>query len=244
MINGLMIGGLLKIAAVLVLLGIIYLLKDRNYTGNTSRFRFQPWDLTAAYKVYIPVQISIFVFNIGIQIQPLSTYPRAISFSILYIPIIIVFLLFFIFVKRPFNVRWNSFGINFEAFVKKTIPLIVLLVVAYSIYAMRREYKIVSNVLGIKMLFVPILILGSMAEELLFRGVMWSAFARKMNLTMAALISSICWSVWHYWSSLPENIGLVLIGLFLSWTYYWSRTILVPMVLHSVTNAMKFLIYF
>jgi membrane protease YdiL (CAAX protease family) len=53
-----------------------------------------------------------------------------------------------------------------------------------------------------------------------------------MGIPMAALASSACFGLWHYNLPLIKICGITLIGLFLSWSYFKSKTILVPWAIH------------
>lgn len=236
----------LKIALSMLLLVFIYVLKEYNHTYTLNIFKDKRWDLLSAYKIFVPIQILFFLLDTPIiRKMYLNTSPKIALLIISFIPTVLILLLFIYIVKRPFQVQWSDLGINLESLIKKAVPILFLIIMIFIFYIYEKhiESKIVSHFSVFKLLILFSVILASIAEELLFRGVMWGAFITKMNLPMAALASSVCWSLWHYDSPILVNIGIVMIGLFLSWTYYKSKTILVPMAIHSATNIVKYIVY-
>jgi membrane protease YdiL (CAAX protease family) len=244
--------GFFKTAVIVILLVLIYLLKDRiNTKVEASPIQPSQWDLLAAYKVYIPNHVLLFAINTWILhgLLPLHSYAQypfltGIVFgTVTCIPSVMILILFFIIIKRPFNVQWASIGIDFKSFTNKALPVLLFIITLYIIYVVIKWPNITARHLNVKFILLPAVLLTSIAEELLIRLILLQAFIKKMNIYWAALITSICWSFSHCDVSWAAHIVIVFIGLFLAWTYFKSKTILVPMTIHATTNVIKYLIY-
>lgn len=243
---------LLNIVIIILLLLLFYRLKDRDYVDSSSFFKDFKWDLVAAYKVYVPFLLFTFFFDKWFN-TPQSFWhklsPAIVSVIACIVSIIILSLflsLFVLIIKRPFQIQWASFGINRKYFIYKAMPILLfagLISIAY-IYTrgINNTFFVRSSTIGI-ISFILIMGLNSFTEELLFRGVIWGAFTKKMSIPMAALASSACFALGHYNLPLIRICGIALIGLFLSWAYFKSKTILVPMAIHFSWNIIIPLIH-
>ena len=92
---------------------------------------------------------------------------------------------------------------------------------------------------------VPFLILGAglfapIAEEVLYRGMMFAALRKRLPVWPAAGISGLIFGVTHFESSLDGYLLVLLVvtplGMFLAFLYEWRRTLLVPILAHAVFN--------
>jgi membrane protease YdiL (CAAX protease family) len=234
---------LLNIVIIMLLLLLFYHLKDREYVDSSSIFKDLKWDLAAAYKVYIPFLLLLF-FSDKLFNTPQSFWhklsPEIVS-VIAYIEGIIILSLFLslfvLIIKRPFQIQWDNFGINRKCFIYKAMPILFFagLIFVTLIYTRGINNTIFAHAqVSIISIISFILIMGfnAITEELLFRGVLWGAFTKKMSISMAALASSACFALGHYNLPLIRIYSIILIGLFLSWSYIKSKTILVPMAIH------------
>jgi membrane protease YdiL (CAAX protease family) len=221
----------------MLLLILFYHLKDREYVDSSSIFKDFKWDLVAAYKVYVPFQLFAFFFDKWFNAPQSFWHKLSLAIvSVIACIVSIIFLsLFVLIIKRPFQIKWDNFGINRKYFIYKAMPILLfagLISIAY-IYTrgINNTFFARSSTIGI-ISFILIMGLNSFTEELLFRGVVWGAFTKKMGIPMAALASSACFGLWHYNLPLIKICGITLIGLFLSWSYFKSKTILVPWAIH------------
>jgi uncharacterized protein len=230
-----------NIIIIMLLLILFYHLKDREYADSSSIFKDFKWDLVAAYKVYVPFQLVAFFFDKWFN-APQSFWhklsPAIVSVTVCIVSIIFLSLflsLFVLIIKRPFQIKWDNFGINRKYFIHKAMPILLLAGLISIAYIYTRGINNTlfarSSTIGITS-FILTMGLGSFTEELLFRGILWGAFTKKMSIPMAALASSACFGLWHYNLPLIKICGIILIGLFLSWSYFKSKTILVPWAIH------------
>ena len=96
--------------------------------------------------------------------------------------------------------------------------------------------------LVLKPLFWPDLIwlglLPGMSEELLFRGVMLSAFG--FNMT-ALVLSSFCFGILHLggWQQWPYAVWATAVGFLLGYSALETGNLLVPIVAHICTNLIS-----
>ena len=69
-------------------------------------------------------------------------------------------------------------------------------------------------------------------EEFIFRGVLLQRLAMKWNLPVAIWISSIIFGLLH-----PNPIGIAAVGVAWALLYIKTRTLIVPIIAHSINNG-------
>ena len=101
-----------------------------------------------------------------------------------------------------------------------------------------------TNVLkmdGIGDLIVCLMIVGvlpAIGEELIFRGIVQNKLSESLsNPHIAILIPSVLFGLTHM--QLERIIPLSFLGLLLGYSYYYSRSIYVPIVLHFLNNSLQ-----
>ena len=79
-------------------------------------------------------------------------------------------------------------------------------------------------------------IAAPIAEEIVYRGVLFRSLANRLSLGSAAIVSSVAFSLVHFvpWTSL---ILIGVVGFMCAMTYAASRTLLTAIVLHALYNA-------
>ena len=94
----------------------------------------------------------------------------------------------------------------------------------------------------------PLLVLGSVilgpaAEELFYRGMLFTALRRRLPLWPAMGISGVLFGISHLQSTLEGYLLVLMIviplGMFLAWIYDRRRTLVVPIVAHAVFNLVQ-----
>ena len=92
---------------------------------------------------------------------------------------------------------------------------------------------------------VPFLILGAgiiapIAEEVLYRGMMFAALRKRLPVWPAAGISGLLFGITHFETTLEGYLLVLLVvtplGMFLALLYEWRRTLFVPILAHAVFN--------
>ncbi len=90
---------------------------------------------------------------------------------------------------------------------------------------------------------VAAIIGAPIAEELLFRGVLFSALrASPIGAVGAAVVSSAMWAALHVNYSAYGLLAIFLVGLYLARVRVTTGTLLAPMVCHGVYNASIFML--
>ena len=99
---------------------------------------------------------------------------------------------------------------------------------------------------GVGDLFVNLIIIAllpAIGEELLFRGVIQGELLKKINNPhLAIFIASAIFSAFHM--QIQGFLPKLIIGLVLGYSYYWTKSIWYPMVIHFVNNGIPTLMLF
>jgi membrane protease YdiL (CAAX protease family) len=83
-------------------------------------------------------------------------------------------------------------------------------------------------------------LLAPVAEELLFRGLLYRALRRRRSVAVAAAISAVAFSVVHLDVAATQPlalVGLALVGVVLALAYERSGSLLVPVAAHAGYNG-------
>lgn len=94
---------------------------------------------------------------------------------------------------------------------------------------------------ALPLLVLDIVILTPIAEELLFRGVLFQGLAGRWGVWASAIVSSALFGLAHMESTGLDSVFLVLstglFGLGCAWLLHRRRTLLAPIAAHMVVNA-------
>lgn len=85
-------------------------------------------------------------------------------------------------------------------------------------------------------------VVAPLAEEVLFRGVLFRAMAARLGLWVGAVLSSAVFAVIHFEILFSQPIalaGLFVVGLLLAFAYHLTGSIVVPILGHAVFNAIS-----
>lgn len=85
------------------------------------------------------------------------------------------------------------------------------------------------------LIIVTGVILTPLAEELMFRGVLYQALRRRMPASAAALVSAMVFAGMHF--TLLLFIPLTVLGILLAWLYERSGSLIPCMLVHACNNA-------
>ncbi len=91
--------------------------------------------------------------------------------------------------------------------------------------------------------FIMIALIPGIGEELLFRGVLIRLFKKWFGSVHAAVIvSSLLFSALHmqFYGFFPR----LVLGLILAYTFVWTSSLWVPIIIHFLNNATILLIYY
>ncbi len=89
--------------------------------------------------------------------------------------------------------------------------------------------------------FLTVVVVAPVLEELLFRGVILDGFLKRYNANKSILVSAFLFGLIHFipWQAFPA----FLIGIFLGWLYWRTRSIILCIFLHAFNNLMATLVY-
>ena len=97
-----------------------------------------------------------------------------------------------------------------------------------------------SPMIHVYLLFVGV-ILGPIAEELLFRGMLFPILARRIGTVESVLIVSVLFGAIHV--HLPSFLPLCIVSMALCMAYVYSGSIAVPIAMHALFNGVNLLLY-
>lgn len=101
---------------------------------------------------------------------------------------------------------------------------------------------------------VPIFVLSALVvapafEELFFRGMVFPAIAKRLGLWAGIIGSALVFGVVHL-NQAEDTLGAVLLlvrlvplGALFAWLYHWRKTIVVPIVVHSMFNGASVVLF-
>ncbi len=92
------------------------------------------------------------------------------------------------------------------------------------------------------LMFLALCVGAPLMEELIFRGVLFSVASKFIHPVYAMVASSVFFGVIH--NNLLVLIPLTLLGMVLAYVYQRTRSLLVPVMMHSMFNAITFLFLF
>ena len=91
--------------------------------------------------------------------------------------------------------------------------------------------------------FLTAVILAPVLEELIFRGIVLEGFLRNYSPVKAIIWTNLLFGLAHLnpW----QFIGAFLMGIFISWVYYKTRNLVLPVFIHLINNLVSYLfLYF
>jgi len=83
---------------------------------------------------------------------------------------------------------------------------------------------------------VAIGVLGPMSEELLVRGVLFTAISKRVGSLGAIGICAVVWAMAHYRYGWGTVVLIALDGVFLGAARFHSRSIVPPIIMHMIGN--------
>ncbi len=86
-------------------------------------------------------------------------------------------------------------------------------------------------------LMATAVIFAPVVEEVVFRGVLFPAMAKRNGIAASMVLTSMLFALIH--GHLPALLPLFTVGLFLSGAYLYTGSLLVPVLMHSIFNAVN-----
>jgi len=87
--------------------------------------------------------------------------------------------------------------------------------------------------------FFTAVILAPVLEELIFRGIVLEGFLKNYSPVKAILLANVLFGLAHLnpW----QFVGAFLMGILISWVYYKTRNLVLPVLMHLLNNLLSFL---
>lgn len=88
-------------------------------------------------------------------------------------------------------------------------------------------------------LWIPtVVVLGPVAEELVYRGILFGSFSRSFSYKAAIVLSTVLFLPGH---NLISGLSVFVVGVLLAWIYWRTDNLAVTMVIHGTINLGTFL---
>jgi len=94
----------------------------------------------------------------------------------------------------------------------------------------------ITSLSGLMVNLLVIAVVAAIAEELIFRGIIQKLlFEQSKNIHLAIWLTALVFSLFHlqFFAIIPR----IVLGAALGYTFYWSKSIWVPIFFHFINNA-------
>ena len=81
-------------------------------------------------------------------------------------------------------------------------------------------------------------IYSPLAEELVFRGILFTQGKTLMKPSYAAILSAVAFGIYH--GNSIQMVYSIALGLVLAYAYHYSGQFVVPVVLHAIINVIVY----
>lgn len=136
-------------------------------------------------------------------------------------------------------ILWTISGV-FMVFAAQYIAIIIQMTVFGIEPGSANTEVIVEVAKAVPLFMVVIAIIGPILEEIVFRLIIFGALYQKFNFWIAAIVSSLIFSVVH--ADLEHTLVYVAVGLTFAFLYVKTKRILVPIVAHVAINSFVVLV--
>jgi membrane-associated protease RseP (regulator of RpoE activity) len=86
-------------------------------------------------------------------------------------------------------------------------------------------------------LLVLLVLMAPVAEEVFFRGMLYNALRRRLHVAVAAPLQAVIFGLSHHFGAADTTV-VVLLGLALALLYEWRKTLLAPVLMHTLVNTL------
>ncbi|ART78105.1 hypothetical protein B4U37_19595 [Sutcliffiella horikoshii] len=138
-----------------------------------------------------------------------------------------------VFNKEQASTR-KSLLIIFMSLFIIVIGLIIISILRSLLLSTPNENPTVNILKSFPIMIIPMVLMGPIIEEIIFRRILLVSFTKKYNLLVAVVIVSIIFAVWH--QSLSSFPNYFFLSVVYSYSYYLSNRLMVPVILHVLWN--------
>ena len=109
-------------------------------------------------------------------------------------------------------------------------------------FPIQTDSKIIDTLMQEDLLgvFITVLLVAPIVEEMLFRGIILEGLERHYKLTTAVLTSSILFALVHLPVGVIVALNIFLLALFLAWVRLKSGSLMLCVICHATFNAIPF----
>ncbi|MDP2813591.1 MAG: CPBP family intramembrane metalloprotease [Erysipelotrichaceae bacterium] len=103
--------------------------------------------------------------------------------------------------------------------------------------------QLISSIIGQSPTWLILLTIGivaPIAEELLFRGLIFHMFNRHMNVKIALIVQGLLFGAFHM--NLVQSVYASVLGIVLGITYLLTGSLWIPIIIHIVNNSVALLL--
>lgn len=154
------------------------------------------------------------------------------------------------FIPPRLDARWFLIAIGLSLAllpVRGLIALWVLRLAGGDMQGLQERMEVIApegfTWLGFVVTLLGAGILVPIAEELFFRGAIFTWFRQRYNFPVALVVSSVLFALGHF-----DSIGVVastlILGLANAYAFEKSKTLWVPILMHITTNALSVLVIY
>lgn len=92
-------------------------------------------------------------------------------------------------------------------------------------------------------LFVAILILAPIAEEIIFRGILFGSPSSKLSVLLAMTLPAVLFAAIHIQYPVHIRVMLIMPALIFSWARWKTGSLVVPILLHTSASVLATLFF-
>ena len=140
---------------------------------------------------------------------------------------------------------WKSGGVRWWFYPVIIVGFFALAVVASSIYP-EQENDLIRMIQSSKAALISVALLATftapIVEELVYRGVMYSAFQKSLGVPAAFALVTFLFALVHvpqYWPSYSTIALILLLSCILTWLRIYSKNLWPCIVLHTIFNGLQ-----
>lgn len=214
-------------------------LKNISFTSGKSK--------TIRFTTFTSLIIMIIAFLLPLYFGLIFiTKSKYVQLAITPVTILLIIIIAGLINKLDFKKAFKFSKFNFKQFLYLLLMLIgtriivdyILEVIVTLFPSTLSTTEVLNDALSLDNIWISLLLLAVLppvAEELLFRGVTLNSFMHKYTPWIGIIISSVLFGVFHM--NLLQGINACILGIVLGYSYYKTKSIFVPIILHSLNNA-------
>jgi CAAX protease family protein len=226
---------------------LLLLLRNDKNNGEKELFKKQHWRASDVAIVVLSTNILPLFFVLTVYILSRLDVNIHVPVTNIHTFAVYVTLLVLVVVLFKFRFKTNAVAVGLKTNNKRTILLgIVVGLMGYLlidgsylllwpkryIAEVTESVKISGTPMDLSLFLLVTLLLGPIAEEVIYRGIFYSPYRKKYGVTKAVLITSLFFCMVH------NAFGPFLFSVLLTALYEKTESIIPPMIAHSIHNLL------